>query len=91
MLSTMTSRQMAEWQALWQIEPFGEYREDWRWACLMALIANMMRGEKDDPVQPSDFLSLLDPTGETEAPPSAAERANDAFDAMWMEMMYGTG
>lgn len=89
MMAGMSSRQMAEWQAMWQIEPFGEYREDWRWSCLMALIANMMRGEKGAALSPQDFMSLLDPTGETEAPPSAAERANDAFEAMWEEMMYG--
>ena len=89
MMAGMSSRQMAEWQALWQLEPFGEYREDWRWACMMVLIANMMRGEKSEALSPQDFMSLLDPTGETEAPPSAAERANDAFESMWEAMMYG--
>lgn len=88
MLATMSSRQMAEWQALWQLEPFGEYREDWRWACLMALIANTMRGE-GEPVNPLDFMSLLDPTGETEDPPSAAERATENFESVWEAMMYG--
>lgn len=89
MLTNMSSRQLSEWQALWSIEPFGEYREDWRWACLMALIANMMRGEKGEIMSPQDFMSLLDPTGETEPPPSAAERAAETFETMWEKMMYG--
>jgi len=89
MLAGMSSRQFSEWQALWQIEPFGEYREDWRWACLMALLANMVRGEKGELVSPQSFLSLLDPTGDTESPPSAAEQANAAFESMWEQMMYG--
>lgn len=85
----MTSRQMGEWHALWQLEPFGEFREDWRWACLMALIANMMRGEKDDLMNPQQFMAVLDPTGETEAAPSATERATEAFESMWEAMVYG--
>jgi hypothetical protein len=90
MMAGMSSRQMSEWQALWQLEPFGEFREDWRWACLMALIANMMRdSKKQEPLNPSDFMSLLDPTGETEAPPSATERAATEFESMWEQMMYG--
>ena len=87
MLEGMSSRQMAEWRAFWQVEPFGEYREDWRWACLLAMLANMFRDQKSEPLGPQAFLSLLDPTGETDAAPSATEHANDQFESMWAKML----
>lgn len=86
MLAGMSSRQMAEWRAFWQVEPFGVFREDWRFACLLAMLANMFRGKDTAPVGPQEFMSLLDPTGETETP-SAAEQANEQFEAMWAKML----
>lgn len=86
MLAGMSSRQMAEWQAYWQIEPFGTYRDDWRFACLLAMLANMFRGKEAPPVQPREFMSLLDPTGETETP-NVEEQAAEQFEAMWAKML----
>lgn len=87
MLEGMSSRQMAEWRAYWQMEPFGAFRDDWRMACLLAMLANMFRDQKSEPVGPQAFLALLDPTGETEAPPTATEQANSAFESMWKAML----
>lgn len=87
MLAGMSSRQLAEWQAFWRVEPFGELREDWRWACLLATLANMMRGEKQEPVGPQNFLPVLDPTGESEPPLTPSERAAAAFEEQWRAMV----
>lgn len=83
----MSSRQMAEWRAFWQVEPFGVFRDDWRFACLLAMMANMFRGKETAPIQPQEFMTMLDPTGETEAAPSAAEQAGEQFEAMWAKML----
>lgn len=87
MLAGMSSRQMAEWQAYWRLEPFGAYRDDWRFACLLAMLANMFRGKETAPIGPAEFMSLLDPTGETEAVSSAEEQAAEQFEAMWAKML----
>lgn len=87
MLNNMSSRQMAEWRAFWQVEPFGAFRDDWRFACLLAMLANMFRDAKEPPIGPMEFMPLLDPTGKTEKPPSAAERASNSFEESWKTMM----
>lgn len=48
MLASVPSRLIAEWQAYYQLEPFGETRGDLRNAMLCALVANKLRG-KDEP------------------------------------------
>lgn len=40
MLAGMTGRQVAEWRAYYQIEPFGEYRADLRSAIIASTFAN---------------------------------------------------
>jgi hypothetical protein len=54
----MSSREFAEWMAFFQLEPYGEWREDFRFANLMALISNVMtRSNDSDPITPvEDFM-----------------------------------
>lgn len=87
MLGRMSSEQFTEWQAFWLVEPWGEYREDWRMANLLAFIANSLRGKEQAPMNPQQFLSMLDPTGETEPPLTAEEEAAAAFEANWQAML----
>lgn len=42
----MSSREFAEWMAFFRIQPFGEWRGDFRTANVMALIANVNRDQK---------------------------------------------
>ncbi len=58
----MSSSEFAEWIAFFQLQPFGEWRNDYRTATLMALISNVMTRTKDsDPVKaPSDFMEQFD-------------------------------
>ena len=47
---------MAEWEAYYRLEPFGEYQEYWRTGLICSMIANALRG-KDSPVKkPEDFI-----------------------------------
>lgn len=41
--SAMSSREFAEWLAFFRLQPYGEMREDFRFARLMALLANVNR------------------------------------------------
>lgn len=54
----MSSHEFAEWMAFAQIQPFGEWREDFRMATLAAVITNVMtRTKESDPVrQAKDFM-----------------------------------
>ena len=52
----MTAEDMALWEAFYFIHPWGEAREDVRFAMLLAQQANMHRDEKKPPYPLDDFL-----------------------------------
>lgn len=58
-LQHITAIELAEWEAYYQIEPFGEKRMDLRFAMLMALLANLLtyseNGKKRE-YKPEDFM-----------------------------------
>lgn len=62
----MSSHEFAEWLAFRQLQPFGEWRDDWRMATLAAVITNAMTRSKDsDPIREAkdfmpDFEKALD-------------------------------
>lgn len=61
LLARCDSRELTEWMAFEHIEPWGQQVEEWRFARLMALVANVNRGSKNDPVaKPEDFMPDLD-------------------------------
>lgn len=56
LLASSTSRELAEWRAYEQLEPFGPRREDIRAGTVAAMVYNMNRN-KDAPVlEAGDFL-----------------------------------
>lgn len=59
-IDSLTSRQLSEWEAYDKIDPIGEWREDYRFAQLMALVTNIVTKlyAKDKPkmVEPIDFM-----------------------------------
>lgn len=55
-LSSLSYRDLREWQAYDRIEPFGERRADLRSAQLCALIANVVPTEKDREFSAEDFM-----------------------------------
>lgn len=49
MLRRISARQMTEWMAFEQIDPFGEKRADYRAASIVQIIANVNRDTKKRP------------------------------------------
>lgn len=56
LLPLLTSAQLAEWEAFYQLEPFGPQAEDVRFAQLTALIANVNRAKGEPAVKVSDAM-----------------------------------
>jgi hypothetical protein len=56
LLRSLTSRQFAEWQAFYAVDPFGDQRADLRSGIVACTIANRMRGKNENPSQPSDYM-----------------------------------
>lgn len=53
----MSGRQLAEWQAYWQVEPFGPPAEFWRAGLIASMLANVNRAKKTDKVmKPEDYM-----------------------------------
>lgn len=61
LLAAMDSRELAEWQAFAQLEPFGEVRDDLRAGVVASTVANVNRGKGGKAFQPSDFLLYREP------------------------------
>ena len=56
----LPARQLFEWMAYAQIEPFGEERMDLRFADFQALYANSHRGKNTTPFKPQQFMRKYD-------------------------------
>lgn len=63
MLEEITSEQWLEWQALNIIEPFTEWRDDYRSAMVCSILANSNRDPKQtpQPYQIDDFMLKMIP------------------------------
>lgn len=60
MLAQMTSRQFAEWQAYYRLEPWGEERADLRSGIIAATFANAHRAKGAKPAKAEDFMPDFD-------------------------------
>jgi len=56
LLLRMDSRELSEWMAYEQIEPFGERRADLRSAIIACVIANAWRSPNRPPFRVQDFM-----------------------------------
>ena len=56
LLNRISSQELTEWQAFYQMEPFGEVRDDYRMAILASVVANCHRGKKGRKAKPMDFM-----------------------------------
>lgn len=59
LLDRASGRELAEWQAFYLLEPFGEERDDMRAAMVAALMTNLL-SKRDKPVEPKDFMPLYE-------------------------------
>lgn len=73
LLAEMSSSQLAEWIAFYQLEPWGEERADLRAGIVASTIANVNRSQKQKkPYKPDDFMPRFDV--EPEEPAETAMR-----------------
>lgn len=56
----MTAKQFREWEAYYELEPFGEERADIRSAQICQMLANVNRGKNQQPYKLGDFLLKFD-------------------------------
>lgn len=56
LLRSMSSSEISEAMAFYKIEPYGEWRDDYRAAMLASVTANCHAGSKSRQFQPSDFM-----------------------------------
>lgn len=58
LLSEIDSAELTEWQAYYQLEPFGSLVDDERHGVAVSTLANINRDSKTrpDPYKPSDFI-----------------------------------
>lgn len=56
MLTELSSWQIAEWMAYYNLEPFGEQVEWLRSGAICSVIANVNRGQKGKVFTPEDFM-----------------------------------
>ena len=61
LLSRCSSQELTEWQAYYNIEPFGEYRADIRSAIIACVLANVNRGKNTPAFKVDDFMPKFDP------------------------------
>ena len=62
LLERIEARELTEWMAFYQLEPFGEQRADLRAGIVTAMIANVNRDKKKrrKPHKPQDFMPQFD-------------------------------
>jgi hypothetical protein len=65
LLAELTSPQIAEWMAYFQLEPFGERRADLRAGIIASTVANAHRAKDSRPYKPQDFMPDFE-SGRTE-------------------------
>ena len=61
LLARMDSRELAEWMAYYQLEPFGGFRGDLHAGLVCSTIANANKGKRGKPFTPADFMPLNKP------------------------------
>lgn len=56
LLLRLDSRELTEWMAFWQLDPWGDSRADLRAGVIASTIANVHRGADTRPYKPMDFM-----------------------------------
>jgi len=60
MLARMGSDEFSEWLAFYQLEPFGDYRADYRSGVVASTFANAHRAKDASPFRPEDFMPFME-------------------------------
>lgn len=67
MLAEISPRELAEWRAFAELEPFGESRADLRAAQVSGTLANIFRKQGSDVMPMQDFIMRVGVTDEDRA------------------------
>jgi hypothetical protein len=87
----VSSAELVEWRAYYELEPFGQARGDLQAGIVASTVVNLFRSEDAKPVGPSDFLLKIDPTPATPAKPERPSwEGHLAFAESMVAMGYGT-
>ncbi len=54
--ASMSSSEFSEWIEYYQLEPFGQWRDNWHAAQIAALLFNANRGKTQQPLKAQDFM-----------------------------------
>jgi len=71
MLARISAQELTEWAAYYMLEPFGEDRADLRAGIISATVANVNRGEKQEPLTAQEFMPKFGEGEEGEPEPLA--------------------
>ena len=69
MLRRVSARELRDWELYYLVEPWGEWRADYRMAILASVDANIHRGKDSKAYEPKDFM----PEFERRPEPTPAE------------------
>lgn len=56
LLSSISSKELSEWAVYYELEPFGEERDDLRMGVISSTIANVNRSKNSKVYKPQDFI-----------------------------------
>ena len=63
--------ELVEWEAFYNIDPFGSEREDWRFGVIASVLCNIHKEKNAPPFKPTDFMLSVaqsEPGEEEQAP-----------------------
>ena len=66
MLARFDSKELSEWMAYYELNPFGTVRDDLQAGIIASTIANVNRGKSDKSFTPSDFMPYMDKPEQSE-------------------------
>jgi len=66
MLARIDSKELSEWMAYYELNPFGTVRDDLQAGIVASTIANVNRGKNDKSFTPSDFMPYMEKPQQSE-------------------------
>ena len=59
-MARIDSKELSEWMAYYELEPFGHVRTDLNAGIIAATIANVNRGKQGQAYRPADFMPYME-------------------------------
>ncbi|TXH06678.1 MAG: DUF4035 domain-containing protein [Rhodocyclaceae bacterium] len=87
LLARIGSDELTEWMAFYQLEPFGDFRADFRSGIVASTFANANRSKEAKPFTPGDFMPFV----EKPATRDGAEANVAKFKAMFVHKVKRNG